>query len=143
MYLFAVFCVQPAMTSRGLKEGDFVQVRRLYNGCNGCRSRLLMAATGCDNGRGSYRGFGFVCRQVADFLDRAVKIALRIQSTSGKLLKDFTAALDSDAELAVRSPVVAAVVVVVATGHLPSTFLPPVNISPPPFVCATRCCARK
>jgi hypothetical protein len=38
------------------------------------------------------------CVQVADFLDRAVKISLRIQATSGKLLKDFTAAASVDAE---------------------------------------------
>ncbi len=36
--------------------------------------------------------------QVADFLDRAVKISLRIQSTSGKMLKDFTEAAGTDAE---------------------------------------------
>ena len=37
-------------------------------------------------------------RQVADFLHRAVEIALHLQATSGKLLKDFEAALESSAE---------------------------------------------
>jgi len=38
--------------------------------------------------------------KVADFLDRTVKIALRLQATSGKLLKDFTDAAGGDAEAA-------------------------------------------
>lgn len=46
----------PALTSRGFKESDFVQV--------------------------------------ADFLDRAVKLALDIQQKSGKNIKDFSKALD-------------------------------------------------
>lgn len=32
-------------------------------------------------------------RQIADFMDRAVKIALKIQKTSGKMLKEFIASL--------------------------------------------------
>jgi glycine hydroxymethyltransferase len=43
--------------------------------------------------------------QVAEFLDTAVKICLRIQSTSGKMLKDFVAALATDPEVAVRERV--------------------------------------
>ena len=38
-------------------------------------------------------------KQVALFLDRAVKIALRIQSQVGKMLKNFIPALDNDQEL--------------------------------------------
>ena len=38
--------------------------------------------------------------KVADFLDRAVKLSLRIQSTSGKMLKEFTEAASADAEVA-------------------------------------------
>jgi glycine hydroxymethyltransferase len=53
------------MTTRGLKEADFLQV--------------------------------------AEFLDTAAKISLRIQSTSGKMLKDFVAAIASDPEVAVRA----------------------------------------
>jgi glycine hydroxymethyltransferase len=37
-------------------------------------------------------------RQVADFLHRAVQIALKLQETSGKLLKDFENALEKSAE---------------------------------------------
>ena len=37
-------------------------------------------------------------RQVADFLHQAVQIALRLQETSGKLLKDFENALENSAE---------------------------------------------
>ncbi len=51
----------PALTSRGLKEGEF--------------------------------------RQVADFLHEAVQIALKIQVTSGKLLKDFDTAVKTSAEV--------------------------------------------
>lgn len=53
----------PALTSRGLKEADFVKV--------------------------------------AEFLDRAVKLAVQIQEKSGKNLKDFVAALDQSEELKV------------------------------------------
>eukprot|EP00842_Homolaphlyctis_polyrhiza_P006828 jgi/Hompol1/734/HPOL_000928-RA len=38
------------------------------------------------------------CAKVAEFLHRACQIALRIQTSSGKLLKDFVKALESDAE---------------------------------------------
>lgn len=38
-------------------------------------------------------------RQVADFLHRAVQIALKLQATSGKLLKDFENALKSSPEV--------------------------------------------
>lgn len=51
----------PALTSRGFKESDFVQV--------------------------------------ADFLDRAVKLALDIQQKSGKNIKDFSKALDGHQEV--------------------------------------------
>jgi hypothetical protein len=40
--------------------------------------------------------------QVAEFLHRAVQISLRLQSTSGKLLKDFQAACTTDPETLVR-----------------------------------------
>lgn len=44
--------------------------------------------------------------QVADFLHEAAQIALRIQSASGKLMKDFVAALDTNAEvIALRAKV--------------------------------------
>lgn len=33
-------------------------------------------------------------RQIADFMDRAVQIALKIQQTSGKMLKDFVIAIE-------------------------------------------------
>ena len=33
-------------------------------------------------------------RQIADFMDRAVQIALKIQKTSGKMLKEFIASLE-------------------------------------------------
>jgi glycine hydroxymethyltransferase len=39
-------------------------------------------------------------RQVAEFLHRALLIALRIQSTSGKMLKAFSEAMETDAEVA-------------------------------------------
>eukprot|EP00640_Fibrocapsa_japonica_P001719 CAMPEP_0113941256 /NCGR_PEP_ID=MMETSP1339-20121228/7212_1 /TAXON_ID=94617 /ORGANISM="Fibrocapsa japonica" /LENGTH=467 /DNA_ID=CAMNT_0000945355 /DNA_START=92 /DNA_END=1495 /DNA_ORIENTATION=- /assembly_acc=CAM_ASM_000762 len=39
-------------------------------------------------------------RQVAEFLHRAVQIAQEIQSTSGKMLKDFVAALKDNAKVA-------------------------------------------
>ena len=32
--------------------------------------------------------------KIADFMDRAAQIALKIQETSGKMLKDFVAALE-------------------------------------------------
>ncbi|KAJ3224842.1 Serine hydroxymethyltransferase 2 [Clydaea vesicula] len=51
----------PALTSRSMKEKDFVQV--------------------------------------AEFLHQAAQLALRVQSTSGKMLKDFTAALEKDEEV--------------------------------------------
>lgn len=38
-------------------------------------------------------------RQVADFLHRAVQIALKLQSTSGKLLKDFETAVQASPEV--------------------------------------------
>ena len=63
----------PALTTRGLKEADFVKV--------------------------------------ADFLDRAVKIALDVQKTSGKMLKDFVAALPANKDI----PVLAHDVAVFAT----------------------------
>ncbi|CAO3627991.1 unnamed protein product [Cunninghamella echinulata] len=61
----------PAMTSRGLKEQDFVQI--------------------------------------ADYIDRAVGIAVNIQKSSGsKLLKDFKAACEGNAEIeALKKEVVA------------------------------------
>lgn len=37
---------------------------------------------------------------LADYLVKAVKISLRIQEKAGKKLTDFTAALESDEELA-------------------------------------------
>ncbi|KAL3899254.1 MAG: hypothetical protein SGCHY_002170 [Lobulomycetales sp.] len=37
--------------------------------------------------------------KIAAFLDRAIKIALEVQKTSGKMLKDFAAALASNAEV--------------------------------------------
>jgi glycine hydroxymethyltransferase len=40
------------------------------------------------------------CRQVAAFLHEACQIALRIQATSGKLIKEFAAALETDAQVA-------------------------------------------
>ena len=63
----------PALTTRGLKEADFVKV--------------------------------------AGFLDRAVKIALDVQKVSGKKLKDYVAALDSNKDI----PVLAHDVAVFAT----------------------------
>lgn len=39
---------------------------------------------------------------MAGFLSRAAKIAVRVQETSGKLLKNFLPALDADEEIAVR-----------------------------------------
>ena len=59
----------PALTTRGLKEADFVKV--------------------------------------ADFLDRAVKISLDVQKTSGKKLKDFVAALPSNKDIPVLAKEVA------------------------------------
>ena len=53
----------PALTTRGLKEADFVKV--------------------------------------AEFLDRAVKICLDVQKTSGKMLKDFVAALPANKDIPV------------------------------------------
>lgn len=38
-------------------------------------------------------------RQVADFLHEAVQIALKIQETSGKTLKDFEVAVSNSAEV--------------------------------------------
>ena len=49
--------------------------------------------------------------KVADFLDRAVKIALDVQKTSGKMLKDFVAALPANKDI----PVLAHDVAVFAT----------------------------
>ena len=63
----------PALTTRGLKEADFVKV--------------------------------------AGFLDRAVKIALDVQKVSGKKLKDYVVALDSNKDI----PVLAHDVAVFAT----------------------------
>ncbi|KAI8926740.1 serine hydroxymethyltransferase [Entophlyctis helioformis] len=58
----------PALTSRSLKEADFVKV--------------------------------------AEFLHRACQIALKVQATSGKLIKDFVIALESNDEVkALRSDV--------------------------------------
>jgi len=51
----------PALTSRGFKEEDFVQV--------------------------------------ADFLDRGVRLAIKIQEKTGKQLKDFLAALENNEEI--------------------------------------------
>ena len=55
----------PAMTTRGLKEAEFVKI--------------------------------------GEFLDRTVKTALRIQEQTGKKLKDFVAALETDPEIAAIS----------------------------------------
>lgn len=33
-------------------------------------------------------------RQIADFMDRAAKLALKIQKSSGKMLKEFAAAIE-------------------------------------------------
>ena len=38
--------------------------------------------------------------QIAKFLDRAVKIALVVQETSGKMIKDFVDALEGHKEVA-------------------------------------------
>merc|ERR1712225_152755 len=38
--------------------------------------------------------------QIADFLDRAVRICLAIQEKTGKKLKDFEAAIEGNADLA-------------------------------------------
>jgi len=52
--------------------------------------------------------------QITAFLARAADIAVRIQGTSGKLLKNFLPALAEDEEAAVRvPPFVIRVVVVV------------------------------
>ena len=59
----------PALTTRGLKEQDFVKV--------------------------------------ADYLDRAIKIALDVQNTSGKKLKDFVAALPANKDIPVLAKEVA------------------------------------
>ena len=59
----------PALTTRGLKEKDFVQV--------------------------------------AGYLDRAIKIALDVQKTSGKKLKDFVAALPANKDIPVLAKEVA------------------------------------
>merc|ERR1712192_170832 len=39
-------------------------------------------------------------KQIGEFLDRVIKISLRIQTQSGKKLKDFEEALKTDAEIA-------------------------------------------
>ncbi|KAJ3014480.1 Serine hydroxymethyltransferase 4 [Thoreauomyces humboldtii] len=51
----------PALTSRGLKEADFVKI--------------------------------------AEFLDRAAQLAITVQKSTGKLIKDFVVALDSSEEV--------------------------------------------
>ncbi|CAM9913328.1 unnamed protein product, partial [Sphacelaria rigidula] len=38
-------------------------------------------------------------RKIADFMDKAAQIALRIQKTSGKMLKDFVIAIEEDADV--------------------------------------------
>merc|ERR1712228_575502 len=39
-------------------------------------------------------------KQIGDFLDRVIKISIRIQTASGKKLKDFEEALKTDKEVA-------------------------------------------
>jgi len=37
--------------------------------------------------------------KIADFIDRVIKVCVRIQQNAGKQLKDFTPALEKDEEL--------------------------------------------
>lgn len=67
-----------------------------------CGDKSALSPGGVRIGTPALTSRGFVesdFEKVGEFLDRAVKICIRIQSEKGKALKVFTAALDEDAEL--------------------------------------------
>lgn len=79
--------VQPALTTRGLKEADFITV------CDfACSTITANALTNVS------------VTQIADFLERAAKLAVKVQNSAGKMLKNFVPALETDEEVAVRCP---------------------------------------
>lgn len=88
MLLLTTICAaQPALTSRGLREADFVKVRQ----CTVCaipRSHLVCPPLRV---------------QISSFLERAVGIATEVQRASGKMLKDFVAALRSNTDVEVSA----------------------------------------
>eukprot|EP00600_Ochromonadales_sp_CCMP1393_P008376 CAMPEP_0174971148 /NCGR_PEP_ID=MMETSP0004_2-20121128/9814_1 /TAXON_ID=420556 /ORGANISM="Ochromonas sp., Strain CCMP1393" /LENGTH=470 /DNA_ID=CAMNT_0016221031 /DNA_START=45 /DNA_END=1457 /DNA_ORIENTATION=+ len=86
---------------------DFVSITLNKNAVLGDKSALTPGGVRIGAPALTTRGLkeeGF--RQVGDFLHEAVQIALAIQASSGKLLKDFQAALEKSPEaLALRSKV--------------------------------------
>ena len=85
--LAGLLVVQPALTTRGLKEADFITV------CDfACPTTTANALTNVS------------VTQIADFLERAAKLAVKVQNSAGKMLKNFVPALETDEEVAVRCP---------------------------------------
>jgi len=83
--LACLLVVQPALTTRGLKEADFITV------CDfACPTITANALTNVS------------VTQIADFLERAAKLAVKVQNSAGKMLKNFVPALETDEEVAVR-----------------------------------------
>ncbi|CAM9528922.1 unnamed protein product [Chrysoparadoxa australica] len=87
--------------SKAEKICDVVHITLNKNAVLGDRSALSPGGVRIGAPALTTRGMKEVhFQQIAQFMHRAVQIALRIQSTSGKKLKEFAAALEGDAEVA-------------------------------------------
>lgn len=94
--------LKPAQLSGAKMQAicDFVSISLNMNSVLGDSSALSPGGVRIGAGAVTTRGMGEVeIRQVADFLHQAVVLGNKVQASSGKLLKDFKAALSADEEV--------------------------------------------
>ncbi|KND03167.1 uncharacterized protein SPPG_02228 [Spizellomyces punctatus DAOM BR117] len=79
---------------------DYVNITLNKNAVHGDSSALVPGGVRLGTPALTSRGFKEAdFEKVADFLDRAAKIAINVQKTTGKLIKDFVVALESNEDV--------------------------------------------